>query len=630
MSVISAGTTTTTAFKVTGDTTGTLQLQTGAVPTTAIDISATQVVTFPATTTLNFTGTLLLGDGSAAAPTLAHSGDTNTGIYFPGADQIAITTAGTQRFVVDAIGNIGVGVTPSAWDTSEYRGLQIGVGASLYGRTQSGDQDKAGIAGNAYRDSASWKYIATDSAARFELNGGQAIWFTAPSGTAGNTITFTQAMTLDASGNLGVGATSITAGFRGLFVGDSAANHITVGVRNTNTTGISRLVLGNDAGLARFTFGYTGSTAPAPFGASLGYIGTEAAEPMLFQTNGSERARITAAGDFGIGTTSPAQKLDVNGDASINGVRVGRGANSLSANTAVGNSALAAITSGNSNTAVGYLAGDAITSGLYNCAFGANALGSMTTGSGNCAFGEGALLAATTGQANTAFGGYTGSAEAAGRFLTTGSFNTLIGQRAGSNMSTGNENTIIGRYDANQANLDIRTASNYVVVSDGAGNPHYYAKATTGYGSNSPNAYIRGTLNWGTSGAELTTGLHASKVISADNNSVVTVRFKITASGSEWQPGYVFVRVATFNADASGGAAAWYLVSYRMYNGGIGGIALRSSGGDTGSFTLSVTDAGSGSTSFGLLQVTASGPNNRTIMDVESVNYNLIIDGTRS
>ena len=46
MSTISASTTTTTAYKVTADTTGTLVLQTGATPTTAVTIDASQNVTF--------------------------------------------------------------------------------------------------------------------------------------------------------------------------------------------------------------------------------------------------------------------------------------------------------------------------------------------------------------------------------------------------------------------------------------------------------------------------------------------------------------------------------------------------------------------------------------------------------
>lgn len=49
--------------------------------------------------------------GSAAAPTITATGDTNTGIFFPAADQVAISTGGTQRAVVDASGNVGIGTS---------------------------------------------------------------------------------------------------------------------------------------------------------------------------------------------------------------------------------------------------------------------------------------------------------------------------------------------------------------------------------------------------------------------------------------------------------------------------------------------------------------------------------------
>jgi hypothetical protein len=53
-------------------------------------------------------------DGTAAAPGISFDGD-NTGIYRPGADQIAISTNGTGRLFVDASGKVGVGSTaPSA------------------------------------------------------------------------------------------------------------------------------------------------------------------------------------------------------------------------------------------------------------------------------------------------------------------------------------------------------------------------------------------------------------------------------------------------------------------------------------------------------------------------------------
>jgi hypothetical protein len=49
--------------------------------------------------------------GSAATPSLKFTGDTNTGIYSPGADQVAISTNGTGRLFVDASGLVGVGTS---------------------------------------------------------------------------------------------------------------------------------------------------------------------------------------------------------------------------------------------------------------------------------------------------------------------------------------------------------------------------------------------------------------------------------------------------------------------------------------------------------------------------------------
>ena len=56
--------------------------------------------------------------------------------------------------------------------------------------------------------------------------------------------------------------------------------------------------------------------------------------------------------------------------------------------------------------------------------------------------------------------------------------NTLIGRNAGSAITTGNANTILGQYNGNQGGLDIRTASNYIVLSDGDGNPRLQVSST--------------------------------------------------------------------------------------------------------------------------------------------------------
>jgi hypothetical protein len=98
---------------------------------------------------------------------------------------------------------------PSAWWSSE-KALQIGSGAYFSGRTAN--PDVAEIGANQFINSSLQRiYIANGYASRYQQDGGVHQWFIAPSGTAGNAITFTQAMTLDASGRLFVGKTSSSA-----------------------------------------------------------------------------------------------------------------------------------------------------------------------------------------------------------------------------------------------------------------------------------------------------------------------------------------------------------------------------------------------------------------------------------
>lgn len=109
-----------------------------------------------------------------------------------------VISFGVPKMLLDLSGNLGLGVTPSAWDTSfkalQVRGFGIMVGSTGYTYQLA----------NAYFDGGAYRYVASSFALKYEMVSGAHAWFTAPSGTAGNTITFTQAMSLDASSTLTV------------------------------------------------------------------------------------------------------------------------------------------------------------------------------------------------------------------------------------------------------------------------------------------------------------------------------------------------------------------------------------------------------------------------------------------
>jgi len=226
-------------------------------------------------------GVLTVQAGSASTPALTTAGDTNTGMFFPAADTIAFAEGGAEIARFDSSGNLGLGVTPSAWN-SAYKAIQVGVsgGASYYGGS--------GFAGMAYNYSVNTSgqeiYTTTAASAQYVQASGQHQWYNAASGTAGNAITFTQAMTLDASGRLGIGATSPD----------------------------SRFVLNSASGECAQQFQLAG-TARAYVGVASGsgqLISTSAANDfcirsgsnLLFSTNGdTERARITSSGIVFVG-----------------------------------------------------------------------------------------------------------------------------------------------------------------------------------------------------------------------------------------------------------------------------------------------------------------------------------------
>ena len=170
-------------------------------------------------------------------------------------------------------------------------------------------------------------------------------------------------------------------------------------------------------------------------------------------------------------------------------------------NTGLGAYPLYANTTGSFNTAIGGYdgAGTAVmrnnTTGSYNIAVGNAALANNTTASNNTAVGYQAGYSNTTGASHVFIGqgsGYNNTTGTQNTFLgqnsgysnTTGYNNVFIGNGSGYSMTTGNKNTIVGLYTGNGGGLDIRTSSNYIVLSDGDGNPRAYNNATNWYQGN--------------------------------------------------------------------------------------------------------------------------------------------------
>jgi len=111
-------------------------------------------------------------------------------------------TNSTEQIRLDTSGNLGLGVTPSAW-RSATKAIQVNTGASFQGYN-NGTTVATTVGSNMYFNSSDQGiYLNTQAASYYAQFSGQHTWYNAPSGTSGTVISFTQAMTLNNSGALG-------------------------------------------------------------------------------------------------------------------------------------------------------------------------------------------------------------------------------------------------------------------------------------------------------------------------------------------------------------------------------------------------------------------------------------------
>jgi hypothetical protein len=250
---------------------------------------------------------------------------TDAFIYRPADNTIGFGTGSAEKMRLDSSGNLGLGVTPSAW-LSTIAALQMKNGACFYGQP-SGSSGDAGMSANQFVNSAGNRiYIANGFATFYDQKGDTGVhrWFNAPSGTAGNAITFTQAMTLDASGRLGIGTTSPSS----VLVLNTASGE------NTTTYAL--------AGSAKAYVGVAAGSGQIIDGSAANDFCVRSGSNILFSAGGQyEKVRIDSSGNLLVGTTTSSSKLTLDGtqtfrdgaDSRVGTIKMASGAFQIATNS---------------------------------------------------------------------------------------------------------------------------------------------------------------------------------------------------------------------------------------------------------------------------------------------------------
>jgi hypothetical protein len=199
--------------------------------------SAVYSGTFQAST---ITPTNVTSSGAISGATVAGTTSVTTPIVKSGTSLTLQTNGTTTAVTIDTSQNVGVGVTPSAWGT--YKAIEFAAGSAVWGGTGF-----SVLSENVYYNGTNYIYKQTAASAYLNITNGSHQFNIAPSGTAGNTITFTQAMTLDASGNLLINQTSAT-------LGNSKSSYFVPGALVVSHS------TSNSSGDNYVAFGYNGGT----------------------------------------------------------------------------------------------------------------------------------------------------------------------------------------------------------------------------------------------------------------------------------------------------------------------------------------------------------------------------------
>jgi hypothetical protein len=402
----------------------------------------------------------------------------------------------TFTVLVDSIGGSG---TFASW-TISVAGIQ-------------GSNGVTSITGTANQVIASASTGAVTLSLPQNINSGAAPIFdgTNFTGTASLNINGTVGATTASTGAFTTLTSSLGATLQGVTIGrggsGASATNTALGANalaNNEATGLNNTAIGSNslqnnklgttnvaAGVSALQFN---TTAVATFGVITGGTGyTDGAytNVALTYVSGSTATtypavNITVAGGIVTVCTLVVAANGTSGGTGFKNISTVMTCASIGAGTGFAISP-ATLVSGGGNSAIGSQALQLNSTGINNCALGVSSLIANTTGFNNTSSGSQAMFSNQTGANNSAYGSSSlrlnvagNSNSAFGRNAltsTTGSANLGLGTNAGSGITTGSNNVVLGGYAGAVAPISA-IGSNYIVLSDGAGNIRTYYDAS--------------------------------------------------------------------------------------------------------------------------------------------------------